>query len=245
MLTPWYKRWWGVLIISILFIIIILAAMFGLLTLSVYKKIQNGTFDSAALFGTSVTDETVNAILKDENKIEVSADDDPTFGNTINPSVTIIAFEDFQCPFCEEAFPTVQHIIRKYAADVKFVYRDFPLATVHPQALSAAEAGECAHEQGKFWEMHDVIFANQAQLTDDVVLYDFAQSAGLDMNQFRDCFDDKKYESEVKQDLVAGIEAGVSGTPTFFINGVRVPGAIPLDIFEKIIESEIAKAKGQ
>ena len=146
-------------------------------------------------------------------------DDDP-FKGGVNAPVTIVQFSDFQCPACAAAAPTVKRIAEAYGDKVKIVYRDFPLINTHPFAQKAAEAAECADEQGKFWEMHDVLFQNQQSLGVPA-LKQYAVELDLNQEQFNSCLDSSKYAAEVASDESAGISLGVRGTPTFFINGVR------------------------
>ncbi len=172
--------------------------------------------------------------------VDVSADDDPVKGSADAP-VTIIEFSDFQCPFCERfVTETLSLIDEKYiqTGKVKLVYRDFPLENIHLQATPAAEAAECADEQGEFWEYHDKLFENQQSLS--AANYKlWAKELGLDEEQFNDCVDSKKYAAEVQKDLADGTAAGVSGTPAFFVNGKSVSGAQPFTVFEALIEAEL------
>lgn len=171
-------------------------------------------------------------------RVAVSADDDPVKGPA-NAKITIIEFSDYQCPFCARAEPTMNQIIDTYKDDIKIVYRDFPLG-FHENAQKAAEASECADEQGKFWEYHDKLFANQGAL-DIPSLKAYAIELKLNSAQFNQCLDSGKYEPEVKKDLEDGKAAGVSGTPAFFINGRLVSGAQPFDNFKKVIDEELGK----
>ncbi len=170
-------------------------------------------------------------------RIEVSADDDPSIGSE-NASVTIVEFSDFQCPFCARAVPTVKQILKEYDGKVKIVYRDFPLG-FHENAQKAAEASECADEQGKFWEYHDLLFENQGNL-DAVSLKKYAKDLKLNTSEFDACLDSGKYAAEVQKDASDGQSYGVSGTPAFFINGRLVSGAQPFENFKKIIDEELA-----
>jgi protein-disulfide isomerase len=152
--------------------------------------------------------------------------------------VEIIEFSDFQCPFCLNAFPTVNQVVATYGDRVRVVYRHYPLAN-HPRARPAAEASQCADEQGKFWAFHDRLFGDQTRLSDA----DFKQHAaelGLDVTQFNNCFDSQKYRADVEADIEAGNEAGVSGTPAFYINGRMLSGAQPFEAFKRIIDEELA-----
>lgn len=168
---------------------------------------------------------------------------DPFLGNPEAP-VTIVEFSDFQCPFCGRFFKTAEpQIIEKYVktGKVKFVYRDF--AFLGEESQWAAEAAECAHEQGKFWEYHDYLFNHQQGENQGAFskanLKRFAGAVGLDTEAFNGCFDSGKYTEEVQKDSSDGRALSVSGTPTNFINGKAVVGALPFEEFQKIIEAEL------
>jgi protein-disulfide isomerase len=167
----------------------------------------------------------------------VAADGRPSQGPASAP-VEMIEFSDFQCPYCELAFPTVKKVLSTYGDKIYFVYRNFPL-DMHPQARPAAEAAQCAAEQGKFWAYHDVLFGNQSRLQ-EADLKQHAVELGLNATQFDACVDSHKYKDEVDADLRAGEEAGVTGTPTFFINGRLLSGAQPFEAFKEIIDEELA-----
>jgi protein-disulfide isomerase len=172
-------------------------------------------------------------------KVDVSADDDPAKGDK-NAPVTIIEFSDFECPFCGRWFTQTYPQLKSEYIDtgkVRLVYRDFPLG-FHPNAQKAAEAAECADEQGKFWEMHDKIFANQQAIA-VANLKQYAKDLGLDSSKFDSCLDSDKYASEVQKDYQDGTAAGVSGTPSFFINGQLVVGAQPYSVFKQAIDAEL------
>lgn len=173
------------------------------------------------------------------NTIEVSEDDDAFKGDP-NAPVTIIEFSDFECPFCASFHRnTLPQIEEKYinTGKVKLVYRDFPFS-FHPNAQKAAEAAECAADQGKFWEMHDIIFENQKAIDIDN-LKQYAVSIEINNVLFNDCLDSNRYSEEVKKDFSDGSDAGVTGTPTFFINGERLVGAQPFEIFTEVIERKL------
>jgi len=167
--------------------------------------------------------------------------DDDAFLGDDNAPVTIVEFTDYQCPFCSRHFTNTYPTLKsKYInnGQVKYVIRDFPLS-FHQEAQKASEATECAREQGKFFEMHDAIFQNQQSM--GIALYkQKAADFGLNTQQFNSCLDSGKFEQEVKADFAAGQQAGVSGTPSFFIgksngNGQKVVGAQPLAVFEQTI----------
>ena len=167
-------------------------------------------------------------------------DDDPVLGNK-NAPLTIVEFSDFQCSFCARfRQQTFDQIKKEYvdAGKVKFVYRDFPLSSIHPMAQKAAEAAECADDQGKFWEYHDVIFEKQASLS-IASLKQWASELGLDTNDFNKCLDSGKYSSEVNKDSNDAQKAGGQGTPFFIVGEVPVSGAQPFAAFQQAIESQL------
>lgn len=174
-------------------------------------------------------------------------DNDPTKGDA-NAPVTIVEFSDFECPFCGRFRDnTLPLIIKNYidTGKVKLVYRDFPLGNIHPQAMLAAQAAECANEQGRFWEYHNVIFDNQDSLSTDIYKV-WASRVGLNMSQFNSCTLSQKYSDEVSRDIKDGQQAGVSGTPTFFIGpsdgkAIMLVGAQPYAVFSAAIDKALAQ----
>jgi protein-disulfide isomerase len=180
-------------------------------------------------------------IKKDEKinnpKFLLVTTDDPSAGNP-EAKVQIVEFSDFQCPFCQKSSSIVRDLIQSYGDKIYFVYRDFPLKN-HRYAQKSAEAGECAQDQGKFWELHDKIFANQDKLKEIKKLA--LEIEGLDMKKFNQCLDSNKYQEEVKQDYEDGVSAGVDGTPTFFINNELVNGAVPRAKMVEVIEKYLGQ----
>jgi len=185
-------------------------------------------------------------------RIDISSWDlskEPMLGNK-NAPVEIIVFDDFQCPFCarfeQQSFKEIK---TNYidTGKVKFIYMHFPLG-FHSMAAPAAEATECAHEQGKFWELHDKIFENQASLNEEN-LKKWAQEIGLNMEDFNTCYSTGKYSEEVQKEMALGSSVGIQGTPSFLINGKLAVGALPMDDymgqngmekgFTKLIEEEL------
>lgn len=154
-----------------------------------------------------------------------------------NAPVTIVEFTDFQCPFCARALPTIEQIHEEYGDKVRIVFRNFPLE-FHANAQKAAEAAQCARDQGKFWEMHNVLFAHQKALSPED-LHSYAKELGLDTEKFNQCLDSGEKAGMVKADAAEGSSLGVTGTPAFFINGIGVTGAQPFDEFKAIIDAEL------
>ena len=180
-------------------------------------------------------------ILLDPPRVAMSSTgDDPAKGPAAAP-ITIIEFSDFQCPYCSRVNPTLKQVEERYGDKIRVVFRDFPLPN-HKDAAKAAEAGQCAHDQGKFWEMHDKLFANQAKLQVEA-LKQSATEIGLDAAAFNECLDSGKYTAEWKKDMDEGARYGVTGTPAFFINGRLLSGAQPLEAFTTVIDEELARAE--
>jgi len=141
--------------------------------------------------------------------------------------VTIVEFADYQCPYCNAASGPVIVLLSNYSDSVRFIYRHFPLE-MHSDAFQAAEAAECAGEQGRFWEMHEILFANQKALGFDQ-LQDYAEDIGLNQTQFTDCLESGRTSSLVRQDIGDGMKYGVTGTPTFYVNQRMVVGLAGLE----------------
>ncbi|MDO8431909.1 MAG: thioredoxin domain-containing protein [Candidatus Binatus sp.] len=178
-------------------------------------------------------------IMLDAKRVAVDSSGDPTLGPK-NAPVTIVEFTDFQCPFCKSSENTVKQLRAKYGDKLQVVHMDYPLA-FHSHAVDAANAARCANEQGKFWEFHDSLFANQGKLS-PADLKASAKTLGLKSTEFDECLDKAKFQPAVKRDQLAGEKAGVDGTPAFFINGRSIVGAQPMPQFEKIIDEELTSA---
>jgi len=151
--------------------------------------------------------------------------------------VTMVEYSDFQCPYCGMSYPVVKALQQKYGNNLRFVYKHFPLP-FHPNAEPAAEASECAGEQSKFWEYHDKLFENQDSLS-NANYKKWAGELGLKQAQFDQCVDSRKYKSKVEQQTKQGQDDGVSGTPTFYINGQKIVGARPQSVFEQAIDAAL------
>ena len=171
--------------------------------------------------------------------LKVPVGDAPTKGGK-QPKVTIVEFSEFQCPFCSRVNPTLTQLMKDYGNDIAIAFRHLPLG-FHENAMPAAEASEAAREQGKFWEMHDKLFANQAALTRPD-LDKYAQELGLNMAKFKDAMDNHKFKDRIKKDSDDAAKFGARGTPNFFINGRNLRGAQPIEAFKTTIDEEIKKA---
>jgi len=155
--------------------------------------------------------------------------------------ITLVEFSDFECPFCARHYPTLTKVLDDYKGKVRLVYKHFPLS-IHPNSQKAAEASECADEQGKFWEYHDKLFENLAASGYSVANFkQWAKDLGLDSGKFDGCLDSGKFAQKVRDDFQEGSGKGVNGTPATFINGQLVSGALPYESFKQIIDSLLNK----
>lgn len=217
-----FKTWWGRLVIVFFTIILILLVAVGFY---IYNSVQAAK---------------QNAGIKLSGPTYPAADNDLPAGQaghywlgSAKAPITIVEFGDFTCPVCEKAFPTIREISLKYKNDIKFIWRDYPVVQDYSALL--ALSARCAGEQGLFWPMHDKLFQNQGVSTADQ-LTALANQIGADTARFKDCLNKEKYLPQIKKDLSDGQTFGNTGTPTYFINGYKIAGDIPYDIFVKIIE---------
>jgi protein-disulfide isomerase len=197
---------------------------------------QERTVVARNRFIDSLKAKTPVKIFLEPPRAKVGAEGRPSRGPA-DATVEIIEFSDFQCPYCLRAYPIVKQVLSTYGNRVRLVYRHYPLPN-HPDARPAAEAAACAAEQGKFWEYHDQLFEHQAKLG-NAELKQYATDVGLESRQFSECLDTRKYQKDVDADLAAGRDAGISGTPGFFINGRPLDGAQPFEAFKTIIDEEL------
>jgi protein-disulfide isomerase len=182
-------------------------------------------------------------VLLQPPKVEVTFDRTSLRGDPKAP-VTIVEFADYQCPYCKQTETALNALLKKYPGQVNLAFRDFPLASIHPYAEKASEAARCAGGQGKFWEFHDALFANQAKL-DEPGLNAIAQTLALDEKSFQSCLASGEYKTQVSRDQEDGRKAGISSTPGFFVNGVFLIGAQPEAAFQKLIDDQLRAAKNQ
>ncbi len=183
-------------------------------------------------------DQAKIAILMSPPRVQVGFDPARVRGNP-KARVMIVEFSDYQCPYCGQVEATLKSVLAKHENTVALAFRDMPITQIHPFAQGAAEAARCAAEQGKFWEYHDLLFADQGAL-DRNGLISKAAKLQLDAKQFDGCISAEKYKAQIQQDNQDGLRAGVSGTPGFFINGIFISGAQPEAAFDKIIDEQLA-----
>ncbi|MEI7741413.1 MAG: DsbA family protein [bacterium] len=230
---PWYRTGWGEFLLVFLGIVgVLTGAFFG----AVAFEIKN--FSSV----NSVAD------IKGDGEMSVSRDAKPVSDvsgkmyienssmalGSPNADLKIVEFVDFGCPFTEQASRVMREMAAKYPLRFRYVIRDFPIISLHPNAELAAIAARCAAAQGKFWAYHDKLFANQ-DAQDSISLLRYASEIGANTDDFASCFTSRKYAREVQADFEAGTQAGLRGTPTFFLNDVRAEGPLPADKLEALI----------
>jgi protein-disulfide isomerase len=181
-------------------------------------------------------------ILFDVPRFEVAIEEtDPSLGPESAP-VTLVEFSDLQCPFCRSVAPTLERLREAYGDRIRIVWKDFPLTQIHPQAFQAGEAAHCAGEQGRFWEYHDRLFANQDRLLPDD-LRAHAAGIGLDAAAFDACLAASTYAGRVQAGVTQGTSLGVSSTPTVYVNGRLISGAQPYELFAAVIDEELSIAR--
>ncbi len=177
--------------------------------------------------------------VADVTKLSPVTNSDHILGDK-NAKVTLIEFSDFQCSFCARHNPTLDKILSDYQGKVRLVFRHFPLTNIHPYAAKAAEASECANDQGKFWEMHDKLFANQDKLT-VADLKQYAKDLGLNQSKFDGCLDSGKYTDQINKQSAEAQAAGITGTPGTFVGSELVKGAYPYETFKTLIDAQLAE----
>jgi protein-disulfide isomerase len=188
----------------------------------------------------ALKDKTPVTVSLEPPRLKIAVDGHASKGDKDAP-IQLVEFSDFECPFCARVNPTLAKLQEAYPGKVRIVFRDLPLLNIHKNAGHAAEAAHCANDQGKFWEMHDRMFANQKKLS-PAELKEHAAAIGLEASAFNQCLDSGKYTAEWRRDADEASRLGLSGTPAFFINGRLLTGAQPFENFAQIVEEELAAA---
>lgn len=220
---PWYKKGWAITLVIILALFLLMLSVIGYF---IYDVIKNDYLNENSM---PLAEEDLGALI--------AGSDSNYWIGTNKPLITIVEFADFSCPYCQESFSKIREISKKYNNDVKIIFRDYPV--VSDGSSDLAMAGRCAGEQGLFWVMHDKLFLNQG-ISEISELFNLAAQIGVDQTRFEKCFNNKKYAKEIEKDFADGAKLEITGTPTWFINGERVEGNIPYNIFISIIEKIIA-----
>jgi protein-disulfide isomerase len=177
--------------------------------------------------------------LESGQRVRITYDNDPYLGNA-SARLLIYEFSDYQCPNCKLAEQRIRAVLEKFPGKYAYIFKNFPLASIHPDSYNAALAAECANEQDKFWEYHDYLFEHNTMLS-ITYLKEYAKELGLDTQRFNDCLDSQRYKPKVDSDIKTGSELGVPGTPTLFFNGLPVIGAKSEEEYTKIINDELKR----
>lgn len=229
------RNWIATILIFLslsLFVIFVVRVMF------LSQMMRSGTLDiSTTGFSQSVSN-VASQIVKQSKTVdqkEVTTFLRPFLGNK-NAKIQIVEFADFGCPFSKEVSHTMRQFALSHPNDVYIEYRDFPILDLHPTAKKAAQAAKCGNKQGKFWQYHDKLYQTNGEFIEDDLL-GFAKELNLDVSDWQTCLRGDFFQNEIEQDIKDGNRFGVIGTPTFFINGVKVDGAIPLDVLEKMYDT--------
>ena len=154
---------------------------------------------------------------------DIKLDGEAVRGNK-DALITIVEFGDYECPYCASLNPVIEDILKEYEGKVRFVFKDYPLTSIHLRAMESAQAVHCAGEQNKYWEMHDLLFAKQNDLTHNKLIQ-YGSELGLNVEQYKSCVDAKKYESDIQRDVIEGDSYKIRGTPILYINGERIDDA--------------------
>jgi len=221
----WHKTWWGVSGIVLMLLILVGGVLFGLHIKDAYQQIQTKAHQLSDPT-TLIAQFRTPGPYADEAIVNR-----PTLGSTA-PKVTIVEFFDFNCPHCKNSFPTIREIMSRHEDTVKLVMRHYPV--IADSSLNLALAGQCAEEQGLFWNLHDRFFQSSAPAEN---IPEIARQSGLNLTQFNTCLQSQKYLSLIKQDVAAAKAMGVRGTPTWLINGHFISGEIPRNAFVQIIDA--------
>lgn len=188
----------------------------------------------------SVRQGTEVVVLLDPFRVDLNNEGSPALGRE-DARVTLVEFSDFECPYCARFYRTLKQLRENYGDRLRIVYRQFPINT-HPNAYRAAEASLCAHDQGRFWELHDAMFQDQDQL-DSASLTETAERIGLDMQQFEACLESASHTEQIERDIAEGERLGVTGTPAIFVNGIALaPGAPAYSVVARAIDEELSRA---
>ncbi len=235
----------------LVFALVIFAFLLGMLTnkvLYLEKAVKTAANANTANTNTNPED-TIPTQPAPPQVVKVDNGKLPVLGDN-DAKITIVEFSDLQCPFCKQYVDATHGQLKEKYIDtgkVKIAFRHYPLTSIHPNAQKASEATECANEQDGFWKYHDILFENQdtwsPQTSSDAInsFVDYAGELGMNTDQFRSCLESSKFKKNVEDDLAAGNDVQVDGTPAFFVNGYRLTGAQPFSEFESVIEAELKK----
>ena len=219
------------------FYMILVALAFGVGVLVGYAWGSSGASTVAAAPG-AVQQVQAPAATQVVSRVNVTTDGYPSQGPADAP-ITIVEFSDFQCPYCRKFHDeTYQALLDAYPGQIRFVYRNFPLTSIHPEAFPSAVAALCAQDQASFWPYHEKLLSS-ADLGEAVYIQ-YATDLGLDVAAFQECLSSGRHDTEIMKDSEYALSIGVGSTPTFYVNGYPVIGAYPLEYFKQVIDQELA-----
>ena len=237
----WYQTAWGVALLGLSALVILAVAVFAVVTVKFWWQIKRGqgTFLQQEFYGGFDRDPKATGKAAETIDRNVLEDGDfPFLGNPLAP-VRIVVFGDFRCPNTKAAWPILQRLVNTYGYKVKLIFRNFPVESTHPGANKLAEIGVCAYEQEKYMQAHNYLFTNQANLPTYLTALDLAALAkdiGLDLDKLNKCLSANSTLVKVSRDYADGFKYGAAGTPTFFINGQKVQGVVPWEVWEKFVK---------
>jgi len=236
----WHETWWGITFLTMLALIMVVLIFYFYQIFYYVDNLKKGNLSvfSPEVLGPSYYNVNTSA----QSQTEIATPDDPSIGPA-DAKVVVVLFQNYLCPHCQQQYPILDRIINIYKDRVKFIFRDYPVEFAFPGSELAAQAAECADDQGKYWEYVGLLYDNQASLNNEDVLKSLANQLMMEQVAFDNCLTTKKYYAEVMMDLQAGATLGVSGTPTFFIKGVKVAGAITYNNFVKVLDEQLELAK--
>ncbi len=226
----WWRHWWVYLLACFV------GVWFGAAPLANYLGAPSGETPG----GFTTNPGTVRQLAEAGTAVvDVVTADDPAKGPADAP-ISIVEFGDFQCPFCLQAEPIIRALVARYPEAIRLQFRDYPVVEIHPEAVPAAEAAGCAEAQGKYWPYHAALYDRQNELG-PALYVSLARELKLDLAAFNRCQQNHEPLAEIQDDFQAGVAAGVRGTPTWFINGRRAEGALPAEVWDRIVREELTR----
>lgn len=238
----WYKTVWGIIVLILLALVAIAVVVFSIITIKFWWQIKHGQGPvlQQAYSGFDRQQDGAGSSVGAVDRAVLENGDFPMLGS-MNAPVTIVLFGDFRCPNTKNAWPIMQKLLGQYGQKVKLVYRHFPGESIHPGANKLSEISVCAQMQGqeKYWGVHNYFFNKQNELPTYLAATDIAslaQETGLDLNTLNNCLSNSNARVKVNRDYADGLRFGVAGTPTFFVNGQKVEGVIPWEVWEGFVK---------
>ncbi|MEI6288197.1 MAG: thioredoxin domain-containing protein [bacterium] len=240
-LKKWYQTPWGILFAILVALVVILL----ILTLVWFGNLVNQVKNNRlGIIPDNLTPNAVNTIAVNNNNNNqnnpnrkiAEKNNRPFFGNK-NAKLVVVEFGDFQCPYCAQEFTVIREIMNKYKKDILFIYRDYPI--INENSIPLTKYSLCANEQGKYWQFFDKLYTNQNNIASTSTIYKMAKESGLDINKLEICFNSDKYEQQIAENMSDALTLGIDGTPTFFINGNKMAGPVPLKDWEQVITKSL------